>query len=83
MALWVERWGRGRGRVSFYPSPSGAAPKKKGTGGRGVRGGGVNHPYRLQGQGPNSEFWENFGELLCKTRANVVFLPPFNVDNSW
>ena len=72
MAPWVERWGRGRGRVSFHPLSSGAAPKKTGTGGRGG-GGGVNHPYRLQGQALNSEFWEIFGELLCKTRGNAVF----------
>ena len=41
---WVERWGRGRGRsghrrAPFYPPSPGAAPKKKGAGGRGVEGG--------------------------------------------
>ena len=41
---WMERWGRGRGRIgrrtaSFSPLSLGAAPKKKGTGGRGGGGG--------------------------------------------
>ena len=49
----VERWGRGRGRsghrrAPFYPPSPGAAPKKKGAGGRGVEGGVISSQYQTR-----------------------------------